>query len=62
MIRLDDDRPLLADLGNWVAGNETMHVIRASAQYTPAKVRAFIDWMAEVFADPPWIGGRRERR
>jgi DNA-binding transcriptional LysR family regulator len=56
------DKRLVTVLPAWdVAGDEVMHVIRASAQYTPAKVRAFIDWMAEEFAVAPWAVRRRPR-
>jgi hypothetical protein len=36
--------------------------VRASAQYTPARVRAFIDWMAEEFAAAPWERAASKRR
>ncbi len=51
------DGRLVEVLPEWeVAGDEVMHVVRASAQHTPAKVRAFIDWMTEEFAVAPWSG------
>lgn len=50
------DGRLVAVLPEWdVAGDEVMNVVRASAQYTPAKTRAFIDWMAHEFENPPWM-------
>lgn len=56
------EKRLVQVLPAWeVEGNETMHVIRASAHYTPAKVRAFVDWMAEEFERPPWNGETRKR-
>jgi DNA-binding transcriptional LysR family regulator len=56
------DKSLVAVLPAWdVAGDEVMHVVRASAQYTPARVRAFIDWMAEEFAVAPWERATRKR-
>jgi DNA-binding transcriptional LysR family regulator len=45
-----------------VAGDEAMHVIRPSAQHTPAKVRAFIDWMVEEFDQPFWTSTTPKRR
>ncbi|AJK48414.1 LysR family transcriptional regulator [Burkholderia plantarii] len=49
------EKRLVEVLPAWeVAGDETMHVIRASAHFTPAKVRAFIDWVVEEFEHPPW--------
>lgn len=57
------DGSLVAVLPGWeVAGDEVMHVVRASAQHTPAKVRAFIDWMSEAFATAPWAGAARPQR
>ncbi|WP_144114197.1 LysR family transcriptional regulator [Paraburkholderia sp. BCC1886] len=53
------DGRLVAVLPEWdVAGDEVMNVVRASAQYTPAKTRAFIDWMAQEFETPPWMRAR----
>ncbi|OWT72884.1 MULTISPECIES: LysR family transcriptional regulator [unclassified Achromobacter] len=49
------EKRLVEVLPAWqVVGDETMHVIRASAQYTPAKVRAFVDWMTEEFQHLAW--------
>ncbi|MEK6346539.1 MAG: LysR family transcriptional regulator [Burkholderia sp.] len=57
------DGRLATVLPGWdVAGDEVMHVVRASAQHTPAKVRAFIDWLTGEFATAPWAGEARRRR
>jgi DNA-binding transcriptional LysR family regulator len=57
------EKRLVTVLPAWdVAGDEVMHVVRASAQYTPAKTRAFIDWMAEEFERAPWMPSARKRR
>lgn len=54
------EKRLVEVLPAWgVVGDETMHVVRASAQHTPAKVRAFIDWMAEEFEHPAWADKTR---
>ncbi|MDQ1093110.1 DNA-binding transcriptional LysR family regulator [Xanthomonas sacchari] len=46
---------LVEVLPSWeVQGEETMYVVRASAQHTPAKVRAFTDWMVRTFEHPSW--------
>ncbi|CAH2801901.1 MAG: hypothetical protein CPDRYMAC_5327 [uncultured Paraburkholderia sp.] len=54
---------LVAVLPTWnEEDDEVMHVIRASSQYTPAKMRAFLDWMAEKFAIAPWARPARKWR
>ncbi|MGF6575110.1 DNA-binding transcriptional LysR family regulator [Paraburkholderia sp. GAS333] len=57
------EQRLVEVLPTWdVVGDEAMHVIRASAQHTPAKVRAFIDWTVEEFERAPWASGMAKRR
>jgi DNA-binding transcriptional LysR family regulator len=57
------EKRLVEVLPAWeVAGDEAMHVIRPSAQHTPAKVRAFIDWMVEEFEQPLWTSMTPKRR
>lgn len=56
------EKRLVEVLPSWeVAGDEAMYVVRASAQYTPAKVRAFIDWMAQEFEHPSWTTATHKR-
>jgi len=31
-----------------------IHLVRASARYTPLKTRVFADWLVDQFATPPW--------
>ena len=52
--------PVLTD---WtVSGEAGVSVVRASVQHAPAKTRVFIEWIAEVFANPPWRTANRFRR
>jgi DNA-binding transcriptional LysR family regulator len=44
--------PVLAD---WTVGGETgVSVVRASKRHESAKARAFVEWIATIFAVPPW--------
>lgn len=38
-----------------VATLEGVHVVQPSAKLVPAKTRAFIDWLVEAIASPPWL-------
>ena len=44
--------PVLADWS--VEGEGGIHLVRPSAQFTTAKVRAFSAWLVERMAEPPW--------
>jgi DNA-binding transcriptional LysR family regulator len=45
--------PVLTD---WeVAGETGVSVIRASVRHEPAKTRAFVEWIAGIFTEPPWL-------
>jgi DNA-binding transcriptional LysR family regulator len=49
------DGRLVPVLTDWtVSGEAGVNVVRASVQHEPAKTRAFVDWVARVFATPPW--------
>ncbi|HCE6854164.1 LysR family transcriptional regulator [Pseudomonas aeruginosa] len=45
--------PVLLD--HPVATSEGIYIVHPSAKLVPAKTRAFIDWLGEVFASPPWL-------
>ncbi|WP_144157368.1 LysR family transcriptional regulator [Paraburkholderia sp. BCC1885] len=46
---------LVQVLTDWEVRGETgVSVIRASVKHEPAKTRAFVEWVAELFAVPPW--------
>lgn len=46
---------LVPVLPGWsVSGEAGVSVVRASVQHQPAKTRAFVEWIAEIFATPPW--------
>jgi DNA-binding transcriptional LysR family regulator len=46
---------LVPVLPEWsVSGEAGVSVVRASVRHQPAKTRAFVEWIAEVFATPPW--------
>lgn len=47
---------LVQVLTDWEVRGETgVSVIRASVKHEPAKTRAFVEWIGETFAEPPWI-------
>ncbi|AZD47272.1 LysR family transcriptional regulator [Pseudomonas chlororaphis] len=49
------DGRLIPVLTDWtVSGEDGVSVVRASVQHEPAKSRVFVEWLAEVFATPPW--------
>ena len=49
------DGRLVPVLTDWtVSGEAGVSVVRASVQHEPAKSRAFVEWIAEVFTTPPW--------
>ncbi|MCX4163889.1 MULTISPECIES: LysR family transcriptional regulator [Paraburkholderia] len=49
------DGRLVPVLTDWTVGGEAaVSVVRASVQHEPAKSRAFVDWMVEIFAAVPW--------
>lgn len=45
--------PILLD--HPVATSEGIYILHPSAKLVPAKTRAFVDWLGEVFASPPWL-------
>jgi DNA-binding transcriptional LysR family regulator len=47
---------LVQVLTDWEVRGETgVSVVRASVKHEPAKTRAFVEWIAEIFAKPPWL-------
>lgn len=43
-------------LPDWQVQGETgVSVVRASIKHEPAKTRAFVEWIAGIFAKPPWL-------
>jgi DNA-binding transcriptional LysR family regulator len=47
---------LMPALTDWEVEGETgVSVIRASVKHEPAKTRAFVEWIAGIFAQPPWL-------
>lgn len=49
------DGRLVQVLSDWtVGGEENVSVVRASVRHEPAKTRAFIEWIIELFVPPPW--------
>ena len=54
------DGRLVRVLPDWtVSGEAGVSVLRASVRHEPAKTRAFVEWIAEAFAMPPWLAAVR---
>lgn len=41
-------------LPSWLAAEFGVYAVHAQNQFTPAKSRAFIDYLAKLYAEPPW--------
>jgi DNA-binding transcriptional LysR family regulator len=49
---------LVQVLTDWEVGGEAgVSVVRASVKHEPAKTRALVEWLAQIFAKPQWISG-----
>ena len=47
---------LVEVLTDWTVRGETgVSVVRASVLHESAKARAFVEWIAKVLANPPWL-------
>jgi DNA-binding transcriptional LysR family regulator len=53
---------LVRVLPGWtVEAGEQLSVVRASSKHAAAKTRAFVDWVAEIFATLPWDASSKRR-
>ncbi|WP_198665404.1 LysR family transcriptional regulator [Paraburkholderia kururiensis] len=51
------ERRLVPVLTDWeVRGEAGVNVVRASVKHEPAKTRAVVEWLVQIFSKPPWIG------